>query len=380
MSVFLRVDINIAAMIMLGAVLLLAYRSLDRKDNLNSKFLSTCFIILIGVMFETITCIINRRPEQWLIPFSTLMHICLFAVAPVMSYVWYIFVYIWVKPGVNLSRKKHILLLLPILVNFFITVLSPMKGWVFYITESNVYQRGSLFYASSVIIYSYLFYSLVLLFKQRKKIIKQEFIPLSIFGILPMLGGLAQSLFYGVLLMWSSCAFSLVIVYNFLQQRMVNLDTLTGAWTRGSFQYYISQRIKQNGNGGFGTIVIDLDGLKQINDEYGHLEGDQAITKAVQLVKSTLNQSSVVARLGGDEFVVILDCPSREDLNQTVMKIKSAFSQYNRTSDKRYKLEFSIGADIYNGNFSSFEQFLHHVDTLMYDNKKQKQVKRWQQK
>lgn len=378
MSVFLRVDINIAAMILLGVVILLAYKSLDRKDSLNSKFLCTCFIIVIGTLFETITCIINRRPEQWMIAFSKLMHICLFANAPVMSYAWYNFVYIWVMPGVKINFRKHILLLFPIVINLFITVMSLTKGWVFNISELNVYQRGSLFYISSAIIYFYLFCSLLLLFKQRKKIIRQEYVPLAIFGVLPMLGGLAQTMFYGTLLMWSSCAFSLVIVYNFLQQRMVNLDTLTGAWTRGSFQYYISQRIKKKGDDRFGAIVIDLDGLKLINDEYGHLEGDQAITKAVQLVKSTLNQTSVIARLGGDEFVVVIDCTSREYLAERVNKIKSAFSQYNRTSDKRYKLEFSIGADIYNVNFSSFEQFLHHVDTLMYDNKKQNKVKRRQ--
>lgn len=90
-----------------------------------------------------------------------------------------------------------------------------MYNLVFFINSSNIYHRGPLFIISAGIIYFYLIYSFGLIFKQKKKIVKQEFLPLIIFGILPIIGGLLQTLFYGVLLMWSTCAFSLVIVYNF---------------------------------------------------------------------------------------------------------------------------------------------------------------------
>lgn len=55
-----------------------------------------------------------------------------------------------------------------------------------------------------------------------------------IFAGLPLIGGVLQTLFYGYLFMWSGAAFALVIVYIFLQQRMVHLDDLTGAWDRVS--------------------------------------------------------------------------------------------------------------------------------------------------
>lgn len=375
MNVFLRIDINIAAMVLLGVVYLIAYDRLDRQDILNKKFLSTSRIILLEILFETLTCIINRRPELWLIPISVMMHIGVFVTAPILTYFWYIFIYSWIVPNTAISRKKQVLLLIPVVINALITVLSPIFGWVFYITSSNVYHRGNLFIVSSIIVYFYLLYGLALVLKQRNKFIKQDFIPLFTYGILPTIGGLIQTLFYGTLVMWSSSAFSLVIIYIFLQQRMIHLDSLTGAWTRESFNNYIPQRMKQSAEDKFGIIYLDLDGLKQINDEYGHLEGDSAIKSAVQLLKSVLRKKDIIARLGGDEFVIIVDCDTNEFLNELIEKINTRFTQYNEESVKKYKLECSIGADIYSNNYNSVEQFLHHVDNLMYSNKRMKKLK-----
>ncbi|ATW28767.1 GGDEF domain-containing protein [Candidatus Formimonas warabiya] len=372
MSVFLRIDINIVAIVLLGTVVLIAYNRLDKQDKLNKVFLSTSLIILLETFFETITCIINGRPEQWLIPVSVFLHLCLFITAPILTYFWYIFISSWVVPSNAISGKKHILLLIPVVFNFIITVLSPMYNLVFFINSSNIYHRGPLFIISAGIIYFYLIYSFGLIFKQKKKIVKQEFLPLIIFGILPIIGGLLQTLFYGVLLMWSTCAFSLVIVYNFLQQRMIHLDYLTGAWTRGSFDYYISQRVKQKGNDKFGVVIIDLDGLKQINDEYGHFEGDCAIKTTVVLIKSALRKTDIVARFGGDEFIIILDCESQEGLEKTLERINFRFMQYNIGSKKKYKLEYSLGAEIFDSRYHSIEELLHHVDNLLYNNKKKK--------
>jgi diguanylate cyclase (GGDEF) domain len=374
MNVFLRIDINIAAMVLLGTVFVIAYNRLDRQDILNKKFLNTSLIILLEISFETMTCVMNGHPERWLNLVSVLMHIGLFVTAPILTYFWYVFIHCWIAPTTTISQKKHILLLIPAAINFIITVLSPIFGWVFFIDNSNIYHRGPLFIFSSFITYFYLLYSLALILKQRKKVIKQEYTPLLAFGILPVIGGLCQTLFYGVLLMWSSTAFSLVIVYIFLQQRMVHLDSLTSAWTRESFDCYILQTMKQRTDVKFGAIYFDLDGLKQINDEYGHLEGDCALKTTIQLIKSLLRKTDIVARLGGDEFIIIVDCESNEILEKMVERIGLQFLKYNEISGKRYKLECSFGVDIFNSSYTSIEQFLNHIDNLMYSNKKEKSI------
>jgi len=108
MDVFLRIDINIMAIVLLGLVSLNAYKRLDRQDLLNRVFLIVSLIIIVQLIFETSTCIIEKRPEQWLIPISVFLHICLFAVAPILTYYWYFFIKNLVVSG-EATVKKAIL-------------------------------------------------------------------------------------------------------------------------------------------------------------------------------------------------------------------------------------------------------------------------------
>ena len=197
---------------------------------------------------------------------------------------------------------------------------------------------------------------------------------LLIVGIMPVIGGLLQSLFYGILLMWSFAGFSQVVVYIFLQQRMVHIDDLTGAWTRGTFEYCLAQKAKRKKDDTFGLIILDIDDLKKINDEFGHFEGDYALKTAVQLIKSALKKTDILARTGGDEFLIILDCKTRDRVEQVTEKIRAAFRQYNETANKEYLLDCSIGAELFHSDFIDVDYFMRHVDKLMYENKKKKKL------
>ena len=192
------------------------------------------------------------------------------------------------------------------------------------------------------------------------------------FVILPSIGGLFQSLIYGILLMWSSCAFSLVLVYIFLQQRMIHLDSLTGAWTKGSLDFYMSRRSKQFSRESFGAILIDFDNLKEVNDKYGHIEGDCALKTFIEIIRNVLRKSDILVRIGGDEFIIIMDCDSNCILEKTIERINKSLAIYNDNSGKEYMLGCSSGSDVFSEKYNSIEQFLRHVDILMYDNKKLK--------
>ena len=375
MSVFLRVDINIVAMLFLGLIRLIANGRLDREDPLNRAFLRVSLIVMIQLLFETGTCIMNQWTGQWPGSVSVFMHLCLFAVAPFLAYHWYILarnIFVSCDSGF-MTRDK---LLLPALLNAVITLLSPAYELVFYIDSFNVYHRGKLFFVASAITYFYFFYGLMLIIKGKRRMVKQEFALLFLSGVLPILGGIVQSLFYGTLFMWSSAAFSLLILYIYLLQRMVQLDDLTGAWCRSSFQEYMSKIVRQDECTKIGIIYIDIDGLKQINDRYGHLEGDHAIKTLIQLIRSVIRKDDVVVRMGGDEFVIVLDCATDEVLKTTVNRIETSLGDYNRTAEKGYRLECSFGADIFQSDCDGMEQFLHHIDTLMYQNKKMKKADR----
>lgn len=370
MDVFLRIDINLVAMVLLGITCLIACGRLDMKDQLNRAFLVSGVIIILELLFESTTCIINGRPEPWAVPVSAVLHICLFSVAPVLAYFWFLMIRHWVVSEDKTSRRKNLLLLIPAAVNLILVLLSPGYGMVFYLDSDAVYHRGPSFIVFVLVVYFYFLCSVVLICLRREKVVKEEFIPLLIVGILPMIGGILQSMFYGLLLMWSSAGFSLIVVYIFLQQRMVHLDDLTGAWTRGTFEYVLSRKARRKKNDVFGLILLDMDGLKAINDRYGHFEGDYALKTTVQLIKSVLRKGDIIARTGGDEFLIILDCDSRERIDQTIERIEMTLKQHNETTKKDYRLECSIGAELFDSGFTDVDHLMRRVDELMYINKR----------
>lgn len=372
METFLRIDINIAALIMLGTVCSVAFKRLDRQDPMNRMFLYTSVAVLFELFFEAATCVINGRPERWLIPITNALHICLFATGPLLTYFWYSFLRRWVAPEDRLRIWQEHLLRSLVAVNGVLALSSPFTHYIFYISEDNIYHRGPLFNFTGVTIYLYILLGMVMLFRFRGKIIREEFVPLFVFGILPLIGGIAQTIFYGILLMWSTTAFSLVIVYNFVKERMIQLDGLTGAWTRLSFDFYMMQLHKNGTLDGIGAIFIDVDGLKQINDQYGHLEGDFVLKTSVSLIKSALRKTDVLGRFGGDEFVVIFHDVDASQMAQIIERIHHNFHEYNRTSNKNYQFGCSIGGDFYKSDSDSVSGFLHRIDQIMYGNKQLK--------
>jgi diguanylate cyclase (GGDEF)-like protein len=374
LDVFLRIDINLIAMLLLGIVWFIANNRLDRQDAINKSFLIVSAIIVVELVLETVTCIINRKPELWLIPVSVICHVFLFITGAVLTYYWFLFVQSLTATGSPAKNKWNNVLFIPVAVNTLLTLLSPLNKLLFYITPDNVYHRGPLFIVSAIIIYFYLLLGLGLIVIKRRKFVKQEFLPLCILVFLPLLGGFFQSVFYGALLMWSTTAFSLIIVYILLKDRMVHLDYLTGTWDRQTFEHFLSRLSKAGNNEERAIIYIDIDDLKRINDEYGHIEGDHALKTAIGIVRSAIRKNDMIARLGGDEFAVILnseDC-SRTALDTTVRRIEAAFEAHNTKSEKPYPLHCSLGADIFTPGKQSIKGFMAGIDARMYEHKKNK--------
>lgn len=118
-------------------------------------------------------------------------------------------------------------------------------------------------------------------------------------------------------------------------------------------------------------VSIDMDGLKYINDNFGHAEGDIVLKKFSRCLQSALNENEFCARIGGDEFaaVLIIDYPDRaesfrEKLNQIIW-------EENRHIEKEYRLDYSIGICLVKEQ-DTFMECMHKADERMYKDKKGK--------
>lgn len=375
METLYRVQVNILTFVILAFVLFVAWRKLDKKDPLNRAFILTVTGVMVGLFFEGLSVLLNHHPGALAIVMDNIASVIIFAVAPMISFSFFVFIFRLVLPDKHLKKYVWGLLALPILTNVILAILSPFFGFFFTIDTAGVYARGPLFLMSAISTYIFMMAGVALVLGNFKRILHQDFWLILGIGIVPILGGIAQSLVYGILAMWSSAGVALFLGYLFLQDRMIRLDSMTGAWNRESFYNTYSRRLQLSPEKRFGAIYFDIDNLKMINDTYGHLEGDKAIKLVMQIIRDVLPSGAVICRLGGDEFIVIHDGDRLEDIVALMNTIKQALGEHPDIRAKSYPLTCSFGAELYTDEYASLSAFLSKLDMLMYQEKFSKQSK-----
>ena len=155
-------------------------------------------------------------------------------------------------------------------------------------------------------------------------------------------------------------------------------DDLTGLFNRRGFLFHAEQQLKlfrsrKSDDEGLWLMMADLDGLKNINDTYGHEEGSLAIKKASEILKKSFRDADVLARPGGDEFIVLIINTSGDIADNVFERVESCFDEYNKTSDKPYRINISCGLAQFDaeGN-STIEKTMHQADEVMYRQKRQR--------
>jgi diguanylate cyclase (GGDEF)-like protein/PAS domain S-box-containing protein len=150
-------------------------------------------------------------------------------------------------------------------------------------------------------------------------------------------------------------------------------DELTGLYNRRGFLELAQHVIQQTDRArGFALLFyLDLNGMKQINDQLGHEVGDQALRETASALRATFRASDVVARLGGDEFVALLPEASAEQLGSFVARIEAEIAARNQKPGQRYRLSASVGGTLYDSSRpESIEALLVKADALMYEEKR----------
>ncbi len=293
---------------------------------------------------------------------------------PVPPYLWSLYADYLVFNDEHRIRKLLLPFLIPVIIITVVTLATPYTNLMFYMDKSNIYHRGPWFPLLVIMSYSYFLYTFVIVLRNRNKIIKSYYLPLALFILPPLIGGILQAYFYGLSLIWSSLTISLLIVYLYIQNNKLNTDYLTGLYNRMQLDRYLQTKIRnKDADRNFSGILIDIDNFKRINDQHGHITGDEALEVTADLLRSSLRKNDFLARYGGDEFIIILDIQDFSVLEKSVERIRTNINNYNLRSDKPYQLSLSMGYDVYDRNTAkSAADFLKHIDSLMYANKKEK--------
>lgn len=157
--------------------------------------------------------------------------------------------------------------------------------------------------------------------------------------------------------------------YKYLLAR----DKLTGLYNRYHFEESINF-LESNGIHPVSIIMIDVDGLKIINDNLGHRYGDEALKIAADMFKKTFRSEDIVARIGGDEFAALLPAATQDIAEGRCKLLSRALEKYNKFN-KFPPLSFSFGYAASGGTIRPLRNVLEEADTKMYEQKCKNRLK-----
>lgn len=150
-------------------------------------------------------------------------------------------------------------------------------------------------------------------------------------------------------------------------------DELSGLYNRRGFLELARHQIKLADRSGRPALLffVDLNGMKLINDQLGHDEGDRALCETADVLRAAFRASDVIGRLGGDEFVALLPDASEAQIELFSERIQRELADRNDRPDRAFRLSASIGGTAYDPSTpETIEALLAKADALMYEQKR----------
>ena len=256
--------------------------------------------------------------------------------------------------------------LLPTIFNAAATLLSPLFGFIFYVDESNYYERGRFFYifiVAYIINYLFFFITTIDVGKKHNYPIVWKMVALSVFTII---GTSIQIYNPNIYVSWHSITLALFLYYLLMSEFDCSFDFLTGLYNRATFNK-ASERLTVTDP--LSIIIIDINDFKKINDTYGHAYGDKVLQMIASVVRTTFSKHCKCYRYGGDEFAILTSETVPEELERKLRSMTTALSALREkgtvipTVSYGYKIK-PKGLNIH------FKKMLTEADAQMYQFKK----------
>lgn len=358
---------NVIGIVLIAVMIVCNLWRFQTRSRADRNLLMMMFLALTSCVADPISYTMKGMPG--LLPKITVYATSswLFAANMLAVFFWVRFLSFHLNGG--MPRRNRFVLDVIVAVGILLLVINFFTPIVFTIDENNLYSRTHLYSFYLIVDYMLVINSLMTYFKAKAKGGALKFFPIWVYIVPILIGGVVQSLYYGISVIPTSIAVSIAGVLASLQNEMIYHDQLTGLFNRSYLMYLLEKNItvpKLNITG----IMIDLNGFKHINDKFGHAVGDDALVMSSRILKSAVNNVGCVIRYAGDEFIVLLNTQDDVAVEKCIAKLRNSFDKFNEETSKPYTLSISLGSHKFDTKKESVDTFINVIDARMYEDKK----------
>ncbi len=372
MTNLLYCTINVFCIMILAMILKKLYISVDKRM---SHIMLTWFIIasIILCISDVVWGIIDFTNSWVAMPYlSFIINSAYHMFTGVVSYLWFLFSESEQESKTVKTKAGLIISIIPLLVLIGLVGGSAVHGWIFSIDSDGVYHRGDFYLLLIVICYLYMVTTsvkaLVKSFMKKHYLDRQRFRSLAAFCFSPAVAGVLQVLFVGSPMLSAGVAFAALQVYMNSTEQLVSVDPMTQLNNRKQLERHLYQKMKSKSDSKeLIVFIMDLDYFKKINDTYGHVEGDEAILIAADVIKRIVGRTNFFAcRYGGDEFVVVAETAKDYRPKEFILELNEELLKETKERGKPYTLHFSVGYKRYDETIADVPSFIAKADEGLY--------------
>jgi diguanylate cyclase (GGDEF)-like protein len=358
---------NIIGIVLIAVLIVCNLWRLQSKSPANINLLAMMFLALSSCLADPISYTMKGLPGTLPKIAVYVTSTWLFAANMLAVFCWNRFLAYYLNG--SMSKRSRRMLNATVSTGLVLLVINFFYPIVFSIDSENIYSREKLYSFFLIVDYLLVINSLVTYYKSKRNGGILKFFPIWVYIVPIFVGGVVQSLFYGISVVPTSIAISIAGILASLQNEMIYRDALTGIFNRAYLDYKLkkfAKRPKQDITG----LMLDLNDFKRINDEYGHSVGDDALIATTRILQKAVGSHGIVIRYAGDEFIVLINTQDDSETQTYIDRIQKLFEKYNQDSEKPYKLTASIGSHKLNLKEESVDSFINTIDSRMYENKK----------
>lgn len=296
----------------------------------------------------------------------------------VMAYEWFMFMAAAENMPFRKDGKLRILCKLPMFISIVAMLIAYAADPYFWINKDN--ELNGWYYPMMIAtpafyLFTAFFISVFNAGKAESREDKKLYWLIGIFPIGVMAFGMLQVVSLNAPTFCFGCTIMLLFFYVQNMQTLISVDALTRLNNRGQINRFMEQ-VHYRENGEVYIVMIDIDRFKQINDTYGHAEGDRALILVSETLKQACDRikaSAFLGRYGGDEFTIIVQNPDESERpEQMIRGIREALSEKRRENRLPYDLQVSAGYDMLRDRNDTMKDCMIRADEKLYSDKRAK--------